>query len=323
MAVKIGFVGSGGIAASHMAALQKIEDAHMVAFMDTDEDRAAQAAAKSPGAAAYNDLAKMLSEQDLDTAYVCVPPNAHGEIEKALVRQGIPFFTEKPIGNDREIPRKILAAVKRKKLLTSVGYMSRYRTTVERAREHIAQDPSVLARGQWIGGMPGVFWWRRKSMSGGQMMEQTTHTFDLARYLLGDVKRVFCVGRKGLITGVDGYTVEDASICTLVFKSGMICEIASSCAVGCGGGVALEVFCRNSRLKLHGWNLSLEIEKPGEKCQIESQEDAFLLEDQVWIDAVRSGDGSKIKSSYEDACATQRVTCAANESMVSGKAETP
>jgi len=325
VAVKIGFVGSGGIAQVHMSALEKVEDAQMTAFMDTDEEKAAQAAARHPGAGAYTDLTKMLDEQELDTVYVCVPPHAHGEIELALIERGTPFFVEKPIGNDRETPSGILAALKGSGLLTSVGYMARYHAVVEQLKEHLKQDAPVLAWGSWLGGMPGVYWWRRKAMSGGQILEQTTHIFDVARYLFGEVVSVFCAGRTGLITGVEDYDVEDASMCTLTFKSGLICEISSSCAVGCGSRQGVEVICRNSRLELRGNILkwSLNIEQPGRKCEIQSTEDVFLLEDRVWLDAVQSGDGSKIKSPYADACKTHMVTCAANESIASGKPKKP
>jgi len=324
VAVRVVFVGSGGIARAHMDGMANIAEAHVVGCMDMDRERAAAAAARFTGAGAYTDLKKMLDEQKPDTAYVCVPPCAHGEIEMTLVKRGIPFFVEKPIANDRKTPAKILRAIKTKRLMTSVGYMSRYRATTEKARQLLAEDEPVLARGGWVGGMPGVFWWRQKAMSGGQMLEQTTHTFDLARYLLGDVKSVFCVGRTGVIKGVENYDVEDASICTMVFKSGLICELSSSCAVNCGGGVSLEVFCRNSRVKLGGWDLSLEYEKPWESHKVNSAERSiFEVEDRVWIEAVQSGNASKIKSTYEDACKTQNVTCAANESIESGLPEKP
>jgi len=321
VAVKIGLIGSGGIARRHVSALEKIDDAELVAFVDRDEDRAVEAAARFPGAGAYTDLGKMLDERQIDAAHVCVPPNAHGDIEMALIERGIPFFVEKPVGVDREVPRRILQAVRDKGLLTSVGYMARYRENVARAREHLAEDEPVIARGTWIGAMPGVFWWRRKSMSGGQIVEQTTHIFDIARYLLGEVSSVYCVGRSGLITDVEGYDVEDASICTLTFESGLICEISSSCATNCGTGVTMEVVCRNSRVKLERWDL--EIIKPDRRHEFRATDDVFLIENQVWVDAVRTGDGSKIKSPYEDACKTQMVTCAADESMASGKPQVP
>ncbi|MFP4028185.1 MAG: Gfo/Idh/MocA family protein [Candidatus Brocadiia bacterium] len=324
MAVQVGLIGTGGIASRHMEGLTKVENAQVIGCMDLDEERAVKAAARFPGASAFTDLSTMLDELDIEAAYVCVPPHAHGEIEAALTEMEIPFFVEKPIGNNRETPTKILEGVKDKGLITSVGYMSRYRQTVEQTRRMIQDDQPVLARGGWIGGMPGVYWWRQKDMSGGQIMEQTTHTFDLARYLLGDVENVYCVGRTGIITDVEKYSVEDASICTLEFEDGMICELSSSCAVKCGGGVSLEIFCNQCRVKVAGWDLGLEFETPEKSCTVTSKEDSvFEIEDRVFIDAVESGDDSEIKSSYEDAHKTQMVTCAANESMESGQPVQP
>jgi len=322
VATKIGFVGTGGIANAHLEALKQIEDVQIAACMDVDADKAAQAAARFSGAGAYTDVAAMLDENELDAVYVCVPPYAHGDIELALIERDIPFFVEKPIGCERQTPRRILEALQGKDLLTCVGYMFRYRANTARVKEHLAADEPVVARGAWIGGMPGVFWWRQKKMSGGQIMEQTTHVFDLARYLFGEVQSVFCRGRKGLITDVENYDVEDASICTLTFESGLVCEISSSCAAG-QSEVSLEVFTRAARLKLFDWNLNLQVRTTDKTEEITSRENIFLVEDKVFIEAVRTGDRSAIRSTYQDAFKTQMVCCAANESMESGAPVTP
>jgi predicted dehydrogenase len=229
---------------------------------------------------------------------------------------------EKPVGNDRETPARVLEALEGKDLITSVGYMMRYRDSARRAREYLADDEPVVARGAWIGGMPGVHWWRVKPESGGQANEQTTHIFDLTRYLFGDVASVFCAGRTGLITDVEDYTVEDATICTLTFESGLLCELTSSCAVGMGE-VGLEVFARRGRLKMEGWDMSLTIQSGGESHSYKSGEDIFLCEDRVFIDALASGDASGIKCTYPDAVRTLMVTCAANESMDTGRPVAP
>lgn len=321
MAVNIAFVGSGNIAGRHMDTLEKIDEATVVGCMDVDEDQAAEAAARFPGAGAYTDLDSMLGEQDIDTAFVCVPPHAHGDIELSLIERGIAFYVEKPIGVDRETPRKILSALEEADTMAGVAYMCRYRETVQEARDLLQENQPVLARGGWIGGMPGVHWWRQKDMSGGQILEQTTHIFDMVRYLFGDVESVYCVGRTGIITDVENYDIEDASICTLTFENGMICELSSSCAVKCGGGVMLEVFGENLRLELSGWNL--EVETPNETRRIPAQDDPFLTEDRAWLKAVETGDPSLIKSPYRDGFKTQMVTCAANESIESGEPVTP
>ncbi len=322
MALRIGFVGSGGIARAHMDSLSKVPEAQLVAFTDVDADRAAQAAARFAGAASYTDYKKMLDAQKLGAVYVCVPPHVHGEIELALIERGIPFFVEKPISNDRKVPQAVLKALKGKKLITSVGYMMRYRDNSRRVKEHLAQNPPVVARGAWVGGMPMVSWWLRKEQSGGQAMEQTTHIFDLARYLFGDVASVFCAARRGIVTDVAGYTGDDVSLCTLIFESGLLCEITSSCVVE-KGEICLEVVDRKGRARLEGWNLDLTLCVGNETHKHTSTENIFLVEDKVFVNAVLSGDASRIESPYADAVKTQNVTCAANESMESGKPVKP
>ncbi len=320
MTVRLGFVGTGGIAGRHFESLADIPEAKVVACTDVDSDRAARAAARFAGAAAYTDHREMLENHDLDAAYVCVPPHVHGDIEMALIERGVPFFLEKPLANDIEVPRRILDAVEERGLLTSVGYMMRYRDTAELMREHLAENTPVTARGAYLCGIPGAPWWRRKEQSGGQVVEQSTHVFDLARFLLGEVETVYCIRRRDLITDVEEYTADDASICSLVFEDGTLCEITSSCAVE-KGEMSLEVFTRKTRAKLSGSTLTVRAGR--EARTVECGTNAFLEEDRTFIEAVVSGDGSGIKSTYADAFKTQAVTCAANESMESGEPVAP
>jgi hypothetical protein len=50
-----------------------------------------------------------------------------------------------------------------------------------------------------------------------------------------------------------------------------------------------------------------------------SRANAYLREDQVFLEAIRSGDGSRIRSSYADAVKSLAVSLAANESYQTGK----
>ncbi len=322
MALQIGFIGTGGIAGTHLDLLGKMAEAQVVACTDVDADRAAEAAARFAGAASYTDFREMLDAHELDAVYVCVPPHAHGEMELALIERGVHFFVEKPLGNDRETPLRVLEALEGKDIITSVGYMIRYRDNPRRLKEFLADNEPVVARGCWIGGMPGVPWWRRKDQGGGQVNEQSTHIFDLARYLFGEVESVFCTARTGLMTDVEDYTVEDATICTLTFRSGLLCEITSSCAVGMGE-VSLEVFARKGRAKLEDAAMKLTVHAGGEMRQYAATENGYAPEDRAFIEAVAGGDASAIESPYADAVRTQMVTCAADESMESGRPVRP
>jgi predicted dehydrogenase len=318
MALRIGFVGTGWVAGQHMKSLARIPEARIVACTDVDADRAAEAASRIAGAAAYTHYRQMLKDGELDAVYVCVPPHVHGEIELEVIKHGLPFFLEKPLGNEMETPRRILEAVEKKGLLTAVGYLMRFQPNVARARDFLAEHQPIAARGAYLCGIPGTPWWRRKEQSGGQIIEQSTHIYDLTRYLFGEVETVYCRGRKGLIKGEANYSVDDASVCSLSFKSGMLCEVTSSCAFPMTE-VSLEVFGMGGRLKLNRWPFELTLQTQEETLSYPAISDVFMEEDQVFVKAVLSGDGSAIKSSYADAFKTMAVTCAAEKSMSSGK----
>jgi len=318
MAVKIGFVGAGWVATQHFKSLAQVPEANIVACTDVDEDKAAEAAARFAGAAAYTDYRNMLDSQELDAVYVCLPPHVHGEMELALIDAGIPFFVEKPLSHNLETAERILEALEPTTPITAVGYMMRYADNAARVKELLAEETPVVARSIYACGVPGPPWWRRKEQSGGQVVEQTTHLFDLACYLFGEVESVYCRPRRGLITDMENYNTDDASACSLLFESGLLCDVISTCAVNVGER-SLEVFTPDTRAKLSDGTGRLTIERKGERADYSADDDLFLKEDRAFVEAVSTGDASGIRSDYRDAFRTHRVTCAANESMESGQ----
>jgi len=65
-------------------------------------------------------------------------------------------------------------------------------------------------------------WWRDKSKSGGQIVEQSTHLYDAFRYLCGEVKEVYGQMDRRFWTDIPDMSVEDVSSATFRFKSGAI-----------------------------------------------------------------------------------------------------
>ena len=68
-----------------------------------------------------------------------------------------------------------------------------------------------------------------------------------------------------------------------------------------------------------GHSKILKIYEKNRIQEIRSPVDPYFEEDKVFIDALRTGITSKIKSSFEDAVKTLKVTLAANESAKNGK----
>ena len=315
--VKLGFIGTGGMASAHMRNLKEnFEDVEFCAMCDISEDRAKERAEEF-GGNAYTDYRVMYDKEALDAVYICTPPFAHGEQERIACEQGIAMFIEKPIHSELEPAIIINEDIERSGVITSVGYHWRYGGNAQSAKAMLEAQPQILgALGYWMGGLPGTPWWRVRAQSGGQHVEQTTHIFDLARFLVGsDGKTVHGVAASGSMTHVENYDVDDISMVNIEFKNGSVANIVSCCAMEGFGRVQLEVFTRGLVVIVGGPN---QVHRGGETEPLSNE--AGQDRDRVFIDAVKSGDGSQILSSYSDALETLRIMLAASTSFRTGKA---
>ena len=316
MTVKIGFVGTGGIANHHMRTLSEIPTAAMVAFCDVVEEKAVTAAT-TYGGKAYTCYEEMYDSEALDAVYICLPPFAHDRQELAAIERDLPIFVEKPVATTIAKAREIESALAAKNLISGVGYHWRYMDTIEKAIALIGDQPVGFALGAWMGGMPGVSWWRVMAESGGQMVEQTTHIFDLARYLLGDVAEVHAMGRTGLMADVENFDVHDASVTNLRFKSGAVASITSACMLSAGHHVGLELFLKDQALRIVGQHLT--IATPDGTEVVELGNNPTHAEDQTFLQAVQSGDASAIRCDYAEAVKSLELTIAATQSAQEGR----
>ena len=316
MAVRVAFIGAGGIANAHMRELSRLDDAKMVAFQDVDRARADKAASEY-GGKAYADYRQMLDAERPDAVYICVPPNGHVGQEEELASRGTPFFVEKPIANTLAKAQQIEQAVAQAGLLTSVGYHWRYSSYTDLAMERLAGQTIGMVLGYWMGGMPGVFWWRRMDMSGGQLVEQTTHIVDVARYLCGDIVEVYAAMATRALNDVEDFTVTDVGTFTAKFANGAVGTISNTCLLkGFGYTVELHVVTPDLVVEIGPQFRAISA---GREEIVRTPSNAMSVEDAVFIEAVKTGDGSAIRSPYADAVKTLAVTLAANESAASGK----
>ena len=313
--LKLGFIGTGGIAHQHLKNLATFEDVRIVGLCDTDEAKA-EATAGTYGGAAYSDFHRMLDETSPDALYICTPPFAHGDAERAACAAGIPMFVEKPIATNMELALELDEAIRDAGIVTSVGYHWRYRADVAKAAVVLEGEKILAAMGYWIGGLPGVSWWRVRDQSGGQHVEQTTHIFDLCRYLVGSpVTSVFGLAGSGGITDVPHYDVDDVSVVALSFANGAVATMTSSCAMKGWSRVGLELLCPGLLVEV-GREFLI---RRGEDVDESTEGYVELDRDRVFIDAARSGDSSDVRSDYHDALETLRVTLAASDSFSTGR----
>lgn len=316
-ALRIGCLGTGGFARKHLDIVAPMDGVTIAAVCGVDADRAA-AVGRRYGAASYTDVTAMLDRERLDALYVAIPPSAHTGQELQAVERGIHLFVEKPVALDLDLAERTAAALEASGVIGAAGYHLRYLDTVQEVKQVVDPHDVALALGYWIDGLPGVAWWRRQDSSGGQIVEQTTHIFDLARYVLGEATSVGALGVRGHMADVPDYSVHDASVVTLRFDCGTIATITSSCLADYHSHIGLELVARDHWVEITPESVTYRTD--GETRTVTPRVDPYLLENEVFLRAVRSGDLSEIRSTYADAVQSLRLTVAATAAMDSAEA---
>ncbi|OAS21249.1 Gfo/Idh/MocA family protein [Paenibacillus oryzisoli] len=316
--LRIGLIGTGGFSKMHARILSGMDDVQVVAVCGTSLAKAEAFALACGIGSSYESLDDMLDGERLDAVYILVPPMSHGEYEMKLIARGIPFFVEKPLGLNTEQPEQIRNEISKQSLITSVGYHFRYTDTVDLMKQLLKERPIGMLTGKWMGSMPQVAWWRDQSKSGGQFLEQSTHLVDIMRYCVGEIDEVYAMyGHQVIHKQYEGVTVPDVGTVTLKFKSGVIANISNTCVLPDGvGKTGITCYTQQGILE---WD-------PDRLTMIEAHEttirhkkvNPYVVENEAFIYALKTGDTGRILSDYADAFKTQQVTVAALESAKSG-----
>lgn len=234
MSLRAAILGAGGMGKKHAQSLAKMEGVAVCAVCDIQKD-SLSVFEQLYGANTYIDFREMLDKENPDMLFVCLPPFAHhGEVEMAAER-GIHIFLEKPLALSMSQAENMVKAVEKNGVISQVGYHYRFGAAVRHMRSLIEQGKAgkpVLFNGQYECNSLHSPWWRKKDLSGSQMLEQAIHLYDMAVYFLGTPDTA--VGHMANLchTEVPEYTVEDVSASLIRFRNGAIGTIsATNCAV--------------------------------------------------------------------------------------------
>jgi predicted dehydrogenase/glycosyltransferase involved in cell wall biosynthesis len=311
---RICFIGAGGIAQRHLSILENFDDVELAAFADIDFGRA-EVAARRHGAQAFENHAEMLDSTRPDAVFICIPPYAHGAPEQDVLSRCLPFFVEKPLSLDLGLSQRIAQEIACKRLVTAVGYHWRYLDTVEEARHLLADNPAQLLCGFWLDQTPPPQWWWRKDRSGGQMIEQATHIVDLARYLAGDVSKVYGMAGHRARPDFEHLDVATASTASLRFAAGAIADISATCLLRWGHRIGLHIFADGLAIELTDHDIMVDV-GAGRPVR-RAERDPVWYQDRDFVDAVRGGE-NRIRCPYQEALETHRVAVAIARSAETG-----
>ncbi|NRF95728.1 Gfo/Idh/MocA family oxidoreductase [Paenibacillus frigoriresistens] len=314
MKIRVGFVGVGGIADVHLSNLSKNAQVELVALCDIAEEIVRGKAAQY-GAKAYTDANRMLDCEKLDALFLCVPPFAHGDLEEKAAVRGIHLFVEKPLGLDMDVVRNKAEVIRKAGIINGSGYCLRYLDTVAKAKQYLLDKEIAMVRAHYITSFVPTTWWRDGDKSGGQLVEQSTHTVDLVRYLAGDVRKLYANMELRVMKDIPDLNIPDVGTVSLVFASGAIGHMDTSFTQH-DHRTGVEILGRDFRLIIDGTNLSI-VDKE-RTITYNSRMDFYREQDNAFVEALVSQRPELILAPYTDAMKTLEVTLAANESARTG-----
>jgi myo-inositol 2-dehydrogenase/D-chiro-inositol 1-dehydrogenase len=312
MTFRLGLVGAGWIAGLHLEALARLERTELVGVVSGTGTGAA-ATASQWGATSYADLDTMLDEARLDVAYVCVPPHRAVAIGERLVERGIPFLTEKPLAaTDADGPVRLAAGIARAGLVVGVGYHLRALDILPAIKDRIAAHPVGLIVARWLDRTPAPAWWGVAAEGGGQVIEQATHLYDLARHLLGEADVVCAASGRDRLASRPGVDVADATTAVLRFEGGAIGSFSNT--IRSPRGVisvelstdGLSTTLTKRSLGQGDWHATFD--DGAAVVELHAERDPYEVQAAAFLDAVESADVARPMCTYADALKTDRLT---------------
>jgi predicted dehydrogenase len=197
----------------------------MVGCCGRDLERTTAFATKH-GGVPYVDLDRMIDD-GIDLLIATLPPyNRHGEIEHAASR-GVHLLVEKPIALDLAAATHLVDAVEASGVVAAIGFMYRFGDAVRRWRE-LDTGPVGLYVGGYHCNALHAHWWRKRAMSGGQILEQAIHQIDLIRHLVGEPDSVYARYANLFHRDVPDYDVEDLSSTIFGWDDGRLASLSAS-----------------------------------------------------------------------------------------------
>jgi predicted dehydrogenase len=192
----------------------------------------------------YDDGFEMIERERLDVVSVCTSPSTHVELVQAAAARGIHVILEKPMATSLDACDAIAAACEEGGVQLHVALPMRALEPVRRLKALLEGgrlgQPAVVSAEYVMGVRPPGHWvWSDAGSS--PLNENTCHTIDLLRYLLGDVVDVQADGGSYLAASEH----PDGAAFVLRFAGGAVASVV-------GGAVGVDAFGFAPRVSVHG-----------------------------------------------------------------------
>lgn len=194
MGSKIGFIGTGEIAAIHAEALKRLDGGVVIMGGYDVAVKSAEGFCGKFGGKIYQNAESIIEDKEIDTLYICTRHDSHVGLSLAAIRAGKRIFLEKPIAMNLNDANALLKQYEQTPVPMAVGYNMRVSPATLRFKELIKEygvkPESFRANMTATPFMSG--WASDPREGGGVLVCLGSHMFDLITLLLNSPIKRLC-----------------------------------------------------------------------------------------------------------------------------------
>ena len=198
--LKVGVIGVGGIAKTHMPGWAASEDAEVIAGSDVSQEMLQNWGVTHGVTTLSTNPADLFNNPDIDIIDVCTPNMYHTELVVGALNAGKHVICEKPLAPTPDGIHKMIEARNRsgKMLMTAQHFRFKGNSQAMKAEIEagalgdIYHARSWMLRRGWIPARPGFVY--KKNSGGGPCIDIGVHILDLTLWFMGNPKPVAVSG---------------------------------------------------------------------------------------------------------------------------------
>ncbi len=324
--MRIGIAGAGMMGEVHAAAWRNV-GAELVGCMSLRQTQS-QELARRYGMVAYGDYQELIDHVDI--VDICTPTSEHKPMVLQAAAAGKHVICEKPIALTMQDAKTMIDACRQAGVRLFIGMVVRFFPQYRLAKELVDQGKVGqigvlrLKRIAYPPMKPVDNWFVDENRSGGMVLDLMIHDFDYARWLAGEVDRVFA--RRSQASSSPAQYIQSI----IRFKNGAFALIEGGWAYPPGVfRTALDVSGTDGLME---WNsdqpLPIQTYFPSAPTSTKSvglpvaelTDDPYTTEIRHAYEAILSD--APFEVTVEDALEALRIALAARDSLASGKAVT-
>jgi len=193
--VRIGLIGSGGMANAHIKWLKEVPEAEIVALMDPSAEMLDKTYEKNPhvrGTRVYSDYGELLADAEVDAVQIHSPHTLHFEQATAALNAGKHVLLEKPMVCRTRDAHALIDTWKRSGKVLMISYQRHFMKEFRYARQVIQsgglgeiQYVAAFQAQQWLRATRGTWRQTQELSGGGQINDSGSHLIDIILWVTG------------------------------------------------------------------------------------------------------------------------------------------